>query len=54
MTEIICKKCGVKIPPNLNPDQPRACFWCDEPCEELLDLDRCDWSEGDQGKEAGG
>ena len=40
---ISCKKCGALFRADLQPEAPRACPECDEPCEELLDLDRAAW-----------
>jgi rubrerythrin len=42
-TFIACKKCGALFRANLQPEAPRACPGCDEPCDELHDLDRAAW-----------
>lgn len=45
---ITCPKCDAKHNVSLMRRLNRlACMRCDEPLRELIDLDRCDWSEGD-------
>ena len=45
---IECKKCGTSVSVEmLRRRDTRACVLCSEPLAALIDLDRCDWSEGD-------
>ena len=47
-----CKKCGAKWSVEMMQRKNTVmCALCLEPIPELIELDRCDWSEGDLGKE---
>ena len=45
---VLCQKCGVQTNIwSLRRKDSTACPFCREPLQQLIELDKCDWSEGD-------